>query len=107
MRHHLILFFLLAPLSACGISEENFPEAYGRAVCARSAACDVDAFDALYDDQEDCIDDVAATMELALDVGDVLKEYDPAKGGDCVADVRSTSCDDLSAGDLVCELFED
>lgn len=108
MRRLFLLATVLAPLAACSISEEAFPEAYSSALCSRSAQCDADSFDELYDSVEDCTDLLAPVMEAALDVGDLVGgDYNPAKGGECVAEIRSAPCDDLSTDELACDVYGD
>ena len=96
----------LALLTACAVPEENFADAFGRAACARYSQCEKDTFEEVYDDIDACADDVSALMELGMDAADLLnQEYDGTEGAECIRDIRTTSCDDFSFDELVCDVY--
>jgi hypothetical protein len=98
----------LLALAGCGVSEAQYPKQYGAAACSRLKECAEDAFDALYaDGKQECVDDIAAIIETALDAGDLLNQtYSPAKAADCVNGLATASCDDIQGNTVACDVFE-
>lgn len=100
---------LVSSLVACAIPEEDFPEIFGKEACKRLEECDKGWYESNYeDDRAECIDDQADLADFLLDAGDLLgNEYDPAKGRDCVRNLRQASCGDIQDGDVDCDLWAD
>jgi hypothetical protein len=102
------LALLALSLMACAIPEEDFPDAYAKAACDRQEECNADGYANRWDSDVECEESWADLAELLLDVGDLFGEtYDPAKGRECVRDLKTLSCDELEDGDHECDVWED
>ncbi|MEZ4316646.1 MAG: hypothetical protein R3F61_04060 [Myxococcota bacterium] len=90
-------------LSACTpLTEENAPERVAETVCRKTRTCDSDAWDDLYDnDFEECVDAQTDVYEFVLEVGGVFGlDLDLEEVGNCMRDIRRSSCDEWLAGDI-------
>ena len=94
-RPALLVVLLLA---ACGVTQEDFPEAYAAAVCAKSDECDTLGGMSI----EDCEDAMATFAETVMLDGDCA--YDPDAGKACIEETESSACDAPSDdGDSACD----
>ncbi len=94
-------------LSACDPTEEEFPEAYAKAVCSKLKKCDRADYEQSYDDKNECVEAWAGGAEWILDLGDLLgAEYSEALAGDCLSEIRRASCAEFDDGEYECEVFE-
>lgn len=84
-------------LVACAPSAQSFPDAYARTLCDRYRDCFEADFDALYEDEAACRDDLGGFFEL-IDVDACT--YDGGAGGACLRSVRSASCEELDNGEF-------
>lgn len=103
----LTLFVLASSLVACAIPEEDFPDTYAKVLCKRLKECHTaDYEDAYGDDHEACREDGAEGADTILDLGDLIgEEYDPAKGRDCINEMKTADCGDLDNVD--CDVWSD
>ncbi len=94
-------------LTACGVSEDAFPRAYARAMCARMAECQRGEYDQQYDARADCVEAWADVVDGVLDAADLLgATYSPTGGYQCITALRGATCAEAVDLDVSCELFE-
>lgn len=103
------LSILVSSLVACSIPEEDFPEKYGKEACKRLEECDKGDYEEIYgDDDAECVDDFADVADILLDLGDLAGEtYDPAKGRECVRNLRKATCEEIQDGEADCDVWAD
>jgi len=103
----LLAALTLGSLVACAPSEEQFPDAYARAVCSKLEKCDRADYEQAYASKDECVDDWSAAAEWLLDLGDLLgQEYSPSLAADCLSSIRRASCAEFDDGQYECEVFE-
>jgi hypothetical protein len=106
MKRFLFVAALIPTLVACAVHEEDFPEAYGEAICTQIESCNDDYAD-IYETDEDCVDLWAVAGDLILFGGNLTDQEYSAKGaGACARNIKRASCDDFEDGDYECEVFE-
>ncbi len=92
-------------LVSCTISEDAFPDRVADAVCDRIEEC-TEVFEE-ESEREDCESFWSSTAELAVDLGDLGGEYDPAAGADCVSDIRAATCAEFNDFQIDCDVITD
>lgn len=103
----MIRYAPLLLLTACTISETNFPNAYARAMCTRLAECEKGQYQSLYADRKDCLKSWSDVMNTILDAGDRLgATYDPSKAAQCVMDIHKASCGEFANFSYTCQVFQ-
>ncbi|MCB9745765.1 MAG: hypothetical protein H6740_24535 [Alphaproteobacteria bacterium] len=108
MRPLLLLASSLVLLTACAIEEADFPEKFGQASCSRYKECDKGDYESRFDSKEECVNDYADVADFILDAGDLFgADYNPEKGRDCITEIRSATCEDVTSGDIDCDVFGD
>lgn len=100
----------LAPLLlllGCAVSEDAFPDAYGRAICTRLQECQRAEYESRYEDRADCVSAWSEIADSVLDAGDLLgATYSPSSAGSCLRAIRSASCSEFADFQYECEVFE-
>lgn len=108
MRRMIIAAMSLGLTVGCAIAEEDFPDAYGSAVCSQLKSCDRGDYEERWDDKADCVDDWADGADILLDAADLFGQtYNPDRGRDCVTNVRRATCEEFDDGEVDCDLFAD
>lgn len=101
------VLFVAGLLVACNPTEEEFPEAYGKAVCTQLKRCDRGDYESRYDDRDDCVDAWADGAELWMDVADLLgADYSEQLAGDCLSEIHLANCEEFTDGDYECDIYE-
>lgn len=102
-----MIMLLAAALLACAIPEEDFPATYAQVTCRQYQNCEPEDFDDVWDDRQECEDDVADLTNELLDLADLLgQDYDEDAARDCVSNMRWASCEEFSDGDVECSVLE-
>lgn len=104
------MHLLLLLVGCFGVNRDNFWERYFEAVCDKSQECEADAFEAQFDDIEECVDYGLSFVALS-DVEDCYEDCDfvTSKAKDCIGAARDIECGDEESydGDASCnEIYE-
>jgi len=91
----------------CIIEEEDFPDAYGRAVCARIRECQRTDYEDRYEDRSECIDEWAEFADSIIDLGDTFgNEYSPEGADECLDNIRQATCSEFSDFQIECQVMQ-
>lgn len=102
-----MITLLVASLFACAIPEEDFPATYAQVFCRQYEGCEPDDFEDVWDDRDECEDDVEDLASQLLDLADLLgQDYDEDDARDCISNLRWATCDEFSDGDVECTVLE-
>lgn len=107
MRKLLFAASSLILFTGCAIEEADFPESYGKAACSRYKECDKGDYESNYSSKDACVEDFADVADFILDAGDLLgADYSPELGRECINEIRSASCEEVTGGGVDCDVFE-
>lgn len=98
---------VLGFLTACGISENQFPKEYAAAVCNYADKCEKSFYNEEYDGRSDCRDDVEDDFDLDDEFYDEC-EFDPEKARACIRSIEKATktCDPDDFDDDCEEIWE-
>ena len=91
---------IIAALSACAVSRDNYPHAWASAECSREKQCDKGSFDNSYSSTGDCIDTNEGNAQTVLDFLGGFCNYDDSAAGKCIQSMRTVSCADFQNGNF-------
>lgn len=83
-------FFLLL---AC-VTETNFSNQLVAAACARTEECHRADFEAAYEDQHECVEDIEDFYDDLVDCYNEHCDFDAKEASDYLSGVRSATCDE-------------
>ena len=84
MRRLLLFSLAITTALACTISVDEYPDAYGQALCSYHDRCEADT------DVQECAQTISAWVELLQDEDC----YDPAEGARCVSSINALACNE-------------
>jgi len=91
----------------CTIEEEDFPDAYGRAVCARLPECQRSDYDDRYEARSECIDEWAEFADSIIDLGDTFgTEYSSEGVRECLDNIHQATCSEFSDFQFECTVMQ-
>ena len=99
MRHLLPL--LLAPLVACGVSEDTFEEEFSTSVCETFVSCLDEGGDSGFSFVFfETVDECVGFYELAFALGTAECDYDKKAAKECLAEIEGATCDEVMSDEM-------
>ena len=97
--------WILLPLSACSISEEDFLQQYSELLCSQIYECvteeSLESIEAIYGSQENCASTVSEELQNELPEG---LQFNAQSAQSCLDAFEATQCDDSQPVPADCDL---
>jgi hypothetical protein len=100
VRILVVAVAILGALSACTVSQKNFPHAAASAGCSREQQCNKGSFQNNYTSMSDCVQTNENNWQNLMNAFGGLCNYDNKNAGSCMVSIRTVSCADYQQGNF-------